>query len=29
VAAELGTDQVTLDDAFLALTGQSTPDPVL
>ena len=28
VAAELGTDQVTLDDAFLALTGQSTPDPV-
>ena len=29
VAAELGTDQVTLDDAFLALTGQSTLDPVL
>ncbi len=29
VAAELGTDQVTLDDAFLALTGRPTPDPVL
>jgi ABC-2 type transport system ATP-binding protein len=29
VAAELGTDQVTLDDAFLALTGRSIPDPVL
>jgi ABC-2 type transport system ATP-binding protein len=25
VAAELHTDQVTLDDAFLALTGRSTP----
>jgi ABC-2 type transport system ATP-binding protein len=28
VAAELGTGQVTLDDAFLALTGRPTPDPV-
>jgi hypothetical protein len=27
VAAELHTDQVTLDDAFLALTGQPTPTP--
>lgn len=25
VAAELHTDQVTLDDAFLALTGRPTP----
>ena len=25
VAAELHTDQVTLDDAFLALTGRSSP----
>jgi ABC-2 type transport system ATP-binding protein len=29
VTAELGAGQVTLDDAFLALTGRSTPDPVL
>jgi ABC-2 type transport system ATP-binding protein len=28
VADELHSDQVTLDDAFLALTGRPAPDPI-